>query len=295
VLLSGGLDSATVLAIARREGFACHALSFDYGQRHRHELEAARRVAAALGAMEHRIVRIDLTAAGGFGRSALTDDVAVPKDRDLPGVPPGPPPNPVCEIRSPRSEAANLEPRTSNRAPHSTSPLSRSENPSPESETANLKSEIRNPKSEIPVTYVPARNTIFLSIALGYAEVIGALDLFIGVNAVDYSGYPDCRPEFIESFQALANLATAVAVEGRGRFIIHAPLIRMTKARIIRTGLDLGVDYSLTHSCYDPAEDGAACGRCDSCRLRLAGFAAAGARDPGRYQAPDGRNGAFHG
>ena len=284
MLLSGGLDSATVLAIARREGFVCHALSFDYGQRHRHELEAARRVGAALGAVEHRIVRIDLTAAGGFGRSALTDSIEVPKDGGGLGA---------IGAVSGRPETANpgapgnLEPRiperreTANRASHSTSQFS--------------ESEIRNPKSEIPVTYVPARNTIFLSIALGYAEVIGALDLFIGVNAVDYSGYPDCRPEFIEAFQVMANLATAVAVEGRGRFTIHAPLIRMTKARIIRTGLDLGVDYSMTHSCYDPAEDGAACGRCDSCRLRLAGFTAAGARDPGRYQAPDGRNGAFHG
>jgi 7-cyano-7-deazaguanine synthase len=286
VLLSGGLDSATVLAIARQEGFACHALSFDYGQRHRQELEAARRVAAALGAVEHRIVRIDLTAAGGFGRSALTDAIEVPKDGAGLGA---------IGAVSGGPGTSNREPRTANRASHPPIPLSRSEIPGPESEISNLKSEIRNLKSEIPVTYVPARNTIFLSIALGYAEVIGALDLFIGVNAVDYSGYPDCRPEFIEAFQAMANLATAVAVDGRGRFTIHAPLIRMTKARIIRTGLDLGVDYSLTHSCYDPAEDGAACGRCDSCRLRLAGFAAAGARDPGRYQAPDGRNGAFHG
>jgi 7-cyano-7-deazaguanine synthase len=286
VLLSGGLDSATVLAIARREGYVCHALSFDYGQRHRQELEAARRVAAALGAVEHRIVRIDLTAAGGFGRSALTDAIEVPKDGAGLGA---------LGAVSGSPGTSNREPRTANRASHSTTPLSQSGISNLKSKIPNPKSEIRNLKSEIPVTYVPARNTIFLSIALGYAEVIGALDLFIGVNSVDYSGYPDCRPEFIEAFQAMANLATAVAVEGRGRFIIHAPLIRMTKARVIRTGLDLGVDYSLTHSCYDPAEDGAACGRCDSCRLRLAGFAAAGARDPGRYQAPDGRNGAFHG
>jgi 7-cyano-7-deazaguanine synthase len=222
VLLSGGLDSATTLAIARAEGFRCHALSFDYGQRHRFELEAAARVAAALGAEEHRVVRIDLSAAGGFGHSALTDAIDVPKDR----------------------------------ADH----------------------------GEIPVTYVPARNTIFLSIAMGFAEVVGAFDLFLGVNAVDYSGYPDCRPEFIEAFEHLANVATAAAVEGRGRFAIHAPLIRMSKAEIVRKGLDLDVDYSLTHSCYDPDASGAACGRCDSCRLRLAGFAAAGTRDPGKYR-----------
>lgn len=221
VLLSGGLDSATTLAIARKEGYACYALSFDYGQRHHFELQAARRVADALGAVDHRIVRIDLSAAGGFGHSALTDDIDVPKDR---------------------SEAA-----------------------------------------EIPVTYVPARNTIFLSIALGYAEVVGAFDIFLGVNAIDYSGYPDCRPEFIEAFQTLANLATAASVEGQGQFAIRAPLIRMTKAQIVRTGLDLGVDYAMTHSCYDPADDGAACGHCDACRLRLAGFAETGAEDPGRY------------
>lgn len=222
VLLSGGLDSATTLAIARREGFACHAISFDYGQRHRFELEAARRVAAAMGAAAHRVIKIDLSASGGFGHSALTDDIAVPKDR---------------------ADAA-----------------------------------------EIPVTYVPARNTIFLSIALGYAEVVGAFDLFIGVNAIDYSGYPDCRPAFIKAFEEMANLATAAAVEGRGCFRVHTPLIAMTKAQIIRKGLELGVDYALTHSCYDPAIDGSACGRCDSCRLRLAGFAAMGAKDPGKYQ-----------
>lgn len=222
VLVSGGLDSATTLAIARDRGFACHALSFDYGQRHRLELEAARKVAAALGAVEHRVVRIDLSAAGGFGRSALTDEIEVPKDR------------------LPR-------------------------------------------KSGIPITYVPARNTIFLSLALAYAEVVGAFDIFIGINAVDYSGYPDCRPSFIEAFEKLANLATAAADRGCERFTILAPLINMTKGQIIRTGLALGVDYSLTHSCYDPAADGAACGRCDSCLLRLAGFAEANAKDPARY------------
>jgi len=220
-LLSGGLDSATTLAIARREGFACCALSFDYGQRHVFEISAARAVAASMGVTDHRIVRLDLSAGGGFGHSALTDAIEVPKDRPGGGG--------------------------------------------------------------VPVTYVPARNTIFLSIALACAEVVGAFDIFLGVNAVDYSGYPDCRPEFIEAFERLANLATAAAVEGEGIYRIHAPLIRMTKAEIIRAGLELGVDYSLTHSCYDPSADGAACGHCDSCRLRLAGFAAAGAKDPGRY------------
>ncbi|MCY2926728.1 MAG: 7-cyano-7-deazaguanine synthase QueC [Planctomycetota bacterium] len=221
VLVSGGLDSATTLAMARRDGFACHALSFDYGQRHRFELAAARDVAAALGAVDHRVVTLDLTAAGGFGHSALTDRIAVPKA----GLGEG-----------------------------------------------------------IPVTYVPARNTIFLSIALGYAEVVGAFDIFIGVNAVDYSGYPDCRPAFIEAFERLANLATAAGVEGKGRFTIHAPLIDLTKGGIIRLGLSLGVDYSLTHSCYDPSPDGASCGQCDSCRLRLAGFEQAGVSDPVRYR-----------
>ncbi len=225
VLLSGGVDSATTLAIARRRGYACHALSFDYGQRHRFELDAAGRVAAAGGAAEHRIVKIDLSADGGVGRSALTDDVDVPKDRPIGGG--------------------------------------------------------------IPVTYVPARNTIFLSIALGYAEAIGAFDIFIGVNAVDYSGYPDCRPEFVKAFEALANLATAAAVEGGGEFHIRAPLMEMTKGQIIRTGLGLGVDYSLTHSCYDPSGDGKACGRCDACRLRLAGFAQADATDPAEYEGAD--------
>ena len=222
VLLSGGLDSATTLAIARDRGFAAHALSFDYGQRHRFELAAARRVARSLDAVEHHIVRIDLSAAAGFGRSALTDAIDVPTGR----------------------------------------PQSR----------------------DIPVTYVPGRNTIFLSIALARAEVIGAFDIFIGVNAVDYSGYPDCRAEFIEAFERVANVGTAAAVEGRGKFTIQAPLIDMSKCQIIRTGLALGVDYSLTHSCYDPSRDGAACGRCDSCRLRLAGFRDAGAADPIRYR-----------
>ncbi|MGC9453996.1 MAG: 7-cyano-7-deazaguanine synthase QueC [Phycisphaerae bacterium] len=222
VLLSGGLDSATTLAIARARGFACHALTFEYGQRHRHELAAAERIAESLPVADHRVARLDLTAAAGLGRSALTDEMEVPKDRLDDG--------------------------------------------------------------HIPVTYVPARNTIFLSLALARAEVLGAWDIFIGVNAVDYSGYPDCRPGFIEQFERLANLATAAAVEGNGRYTIHAPLLHMSKAEIIRTGLELGVDYSLTHSCYDPAPDGAACGHCDACRLRLAGFKDAGATDPAKYR-----------
>jgi 7-cyano-7-deazaguanine synthase len=221
VLVSGGLDSATTLAIARAEGYTCHALSFDYGQRHRNELSAAAEVARSLGAADHRVVTIDLSLAGGFGRSALTDDIDVPKDRD--------------------------------------------------------------DDQAIPPTYVPARNTIFLSFALGYAEVLDAWDIFLGVNAVDYSGYPDCRPEFIEAYQTMANLATAAAVSGQRTMRIHAPLVTMTKEQIIRTGLKLGVDFARTHSCYDPDETGAACGHCDSCRLRLAGFAQAGATDPARY------------
>jgi 7-cyano-7-deazaguanine synthase len=221
VLLSGGLDSATTLAVARRDGFRCHALSIAYGQRHTVELDAARRVARALGAAEHRVIGIDLRAVGG---SALTADIAVPKDR-------------------PAEEMAQ----------------------------------------GIPVTYVPARNTAFLALALGYAEVVGSFDLFIGVNAIDYSGYPDCRPEFIAAFEGLANLATKAGVEGKGRFRVHAPLLQLAKADIIRLGHTLGVDYALTHSCYDPAPDGAACGRCDSCLLRRAGFEAAGLPDPTRY------------
>jgi 7-cyano-7-deazaguanine synthase len=209
VLLSGGLDSATTLAIARAEGFDCHALSFRYGQRHAAELDAAARVAKAVGAKEHVILDIDLRK---FGGSALTDEIAVPKDRDL--------------------------------------------------------------DDTIPVTYVPARNTIFLSFALGYAEVLGARDIFIGVNALDYSGYPDCRPEYIAAFQHMADLATKAGVEGN-RVTIHAPLIQMTKAQIIRKGLELGVDFELTLSCYDPSPDGDPCGRCDACQLRAKGFAEA--------------------
>jgi len=216
VLLSGGLDSATTLAIARRDGFACHALTFDYGQRHRVELEAARRVAQQLGASDHRIVPLDLSWIGG---SALTDRrIAVPT----------------------------------------------------------------SPSEGIPVTYVPARNTVFLSIALGWAEVLGARDIYIGVNALDYSGYPDCRPEYIEAFQRLANVATRAGVEGQG-ITLHAPLIELSKAEIIEAGTGLGVDYALTVSCYDPGPAGEACGRCDSCRLRREGFARAGVADPTRY------------
>jgi len=217
VLVSGGLDSATVLAIARERGHRCHALSFDYGQRHRAELEAARRVAAALGAVEHRVLAMPI---GEFGHSALTD-----------------PAIPVPE----------------------------------------------RPTQGIPATYVPARNTIFLACALGHAEVIGAQDIYIGVNAVDYSGYPDCRPEFIAAFERVAALATKAAVEGRG-IRIHAPLIELSKADIIRRGAALGVDYALTVSCYQPDESGRACGRCDSCRLRRAGFEQVGIADPTRYR-----------
>lgn len=217
VLLSGGLDSSTVLAIARTEGFRPYALSVAYGQRHDAELAAAARVARALGVLEHRIARVDL---GVFGGSALTDAaIAVPE----------------------------------------------------------------TPNEGIPVTYVPARNTVLLSVALAWAEVIGAYDLFIGVNAVDYSGYPDCRPEFIAAFEALANVATKAGVEG-ARFRVHTPLMRLSKAEIIRRGLELGVDYSLTVSCYQADEAGRACGRCDACRLRAQGFAKAGVPDPTPYR-----------
>jgi 7-cyano-7-deazaguanine synthase len=219
VLLSGGLDSATCLAIARAEGFACHALSFAYGQRHDAELTAAARVAAALGAATHRVMQIDLAA---FGGSALTDPaIAVPE----------------------------------------------------------------SPTTGIPVTYVPARNTVFLACALALAEVRGANDIFIGVNAVDYSGYPDCRPEYIAAFERMARLATRAGVEGQGDGLrIRAPLIEWSKAEIVRRGTELGVDYSLTVSCYQASTDGAACGRCDACRLRAAGFAVASLPDPTRYR-----------
>jgi 7-cyano-7-deazaguanine synthase len=217
VLLSGGLDSATVAAMALERGFDVVALSFDYGQRHRDELEAASRVAKALGLVEHRRIRVELEA---FGGSALTAAAPVPKDRAI--------------------------------------------------------------DASIPSTYVPARNTVFLALALAQAEVSGAFDIFFGANALDYSGYPDCRPAFVEAFEALANVATKEAVEGRGRYRIHAPLIAMKKSEIIRAGVRLGVDYALTHSCYDPL-GGAACGRCDACLLRRRGFAEAGVPDPTRY------------
>jgi len=217
VLYSGGLDSATCLAIARSQGYDPYAMSFSYGQRHSVELEVAKANAKPLGAAEHLVVDFDYRQVGG---SALTADIDVPKE----GV-----------------------------------------------------------GSDIPVTYVPARNTIFLSFALGWAEVLGAFDIFIGVNALDYSGYPDCRPEYIAAFEGMANLATKAGVEGAGRFTIHTPLISLTKGDIIRKGLKLGVDYSRTHSCYDPAPEGLACGRCDSCRLRLKGFAEAGVPDPVGY------------
>jgi 7-cyano-7-deazaguanine synthase len=219
VLLSGGLDSATTLAICRHDGFDPYALSFDYGQRHKLELNAAKRVATKLGAREHRIAQIDLRV---FGGSALTDEIAVPKNRETKSA------------------------------------------------------------SDIPITYVPARNTIFLSYALAWCEVLGAADIFIGANAIDYSGYPDCRPEFISAFERLANVATKAGVEGT-EFRIHAPLLSMSKSDIIRKGFELGVDYSLTHSCYDPSSDGVACGECDSCRLRLEGFREAGLTDPIQY------------
>jgi 7-cyano-7-deazaguanine synthase len=229
VLLSGGLDSATVLGLAVARGFQVAALSFDYGQRHGREVACAAALARHYGVRRHETMKIDLRA---FGGSALTADIAVPKDA--------------------------------------------LENP------ANRKLKIENSKSDIPITYVPARNTVFLSFALGLAEVTGAWDIFLGVNAIDYSGYPDCRPEFIEAFGRVANLATRAGVEG-GRFRIHAPLIHMSKGEIIREGLRLGVPYELTHSCYDPSSAGKACGHCDSCLLRLAGFREAGARDPAAY------------
>lgn len=222
VLLSGGLDSATVLAVAQSQGFAPVALSFDYGQRHRAELAAAAKVAASRG-VSHRVVHLGLAALGG---SALTDlSIAVPKDRAEPEI-----------------------------------------------------------GADIPVTYVPARNTVFLSVGLALCERLGTGDLFIGVNALDYSGYPDCRPEFIEAFERLAQLATADGVTGRVRYRIHTPLLQLTKAQIVRLGADLGVDYAPTLSCYDPADDGAACGRCDACALRRRGFADAGVPDPTRYR-----------
>ena len=216
-LLSGGLDSATCLALARREGYACYALSFDYGQRHSVELEAAARVARSLGAERHQVVEIGLDK---FGGSALTADIAVPKARSLEAM----------------SEA-------------------------------------------IPLTYVPARNTIFLSLALAWAEVLESSDIFIGVNALDYSGYPDCRPEFIEAYERMANLATRAGVEGRTRLRVHTPLIRLSKAEIIRLAAELGVPFALTHSCYDPRPDGSPCGECDACLLRRKGFAEVGIED----------------
>ena len=219
ILLSGGLDSATVLAIARSDGLECHCLTVDYGQRHRVELDAARRVADALGAESHRIITLDLRAIGG---SALTDDIEVPKGQDL-------------------------------------------------------------ESGEVPVTYVPARNTVLLSLLLGLAEVVGADQLFIGANAVDYSGYPDCRPAFLQGFEKLASLATVAGTDHGVRFRVRAPLLELSKAEIIRRGLDLGIDYGLTWSCYDPNPDGLACGRCDSCQLRRRGFDEAGAEDPTIY------------
>ena len=226
VLLSGGLDSATTAAIARKKGFAVYALSVDYGQRHHFELAAARRVAESVEACGHTTLDVGLAQLGG---SALTEALEVPKDR------------PAAEMAT-----------------------------------------------GIPVTYVPARNTVLLSLALAYAETIGAADIFVGVNAVDYSGYPDCRPEYIEAFERMANLATKASIEGQLKFTIHAPLIRMTKAEIIRLGTELGVDFALTHTCYDPNDEGVSCGRCDACQLRRNGFAEAGLNDPLVYQTEEG-------
>lgn len=223
VLLSGGLDSATAIAIAKSEGFDVYALSFKYGQRHLHELTCAKKISTNVGAIEHRIAEINL---GTFGGSALTDDnISVPKGR-----------------------------------------------------------EIAEMSGGIPVTYVPARNTIFLSFALAYAEVIGSHDIFIGVNALDYSGYPDCRPEFIEAYQTMANLATKEGVEGKTKMTIHTPLISLTKGEIIKWGLSLGVDYSVTNTCYDPTPEGYACGECDACLLRLKGFNENNMNDPAQYK-----------
>jgi 7-cyano-7-deazaguanine synthase len=222
-LLSGGLDSSTVLAIAKQQGYECCCLAFDYGQRHVVEVESARKVASQLGAKEFKVATIDLRV---FGGSALTDEIDVPKDRDDKSMSAG-----------------------------------------------------------IPITYVPARNTIFLAFALAYAEVRNAWNIFIGVNAIDYSGYPDCRPDFIDAFAKMANLATRAGVEGTSKFKIHSPLITMTKADIVRKAIELGVDLSLTHSCYDPSPTGAACGKCDSCVLRAKGFEEAGAVDPVRSRA----------
>ncbi len=224
LLLSGGLDSTTVLAVAQHEGFAVHALSFRYGQRHANEIEAAKEIAREAGVVQHRVIDIDLTV---FGGSALTAPTPVPKDRDL--------------------------------------------------TTFSIEGK------EIPITYVPARNTIFLSYALALAEVVGAADIFIGVNALDYSGYPDCRPEYIRAFEDMANLATRAGVEGGMRLKIRTPLISLNKAQIIDLGTSLGVDYSATTSCYDPGENGEACGRCDACQLRLKGFAEVGLSDPIEY------------
>jgi len=224
LLLSGGLDSTTVLAIAQSQGFEIHALSFAYGQRHSHELDAAQAIAVYYGVKEHRVIGLGL---GGFGGSALTEEhLLIPKDRSHAELSQG-----------------------------------------------------------IPITYVPARNTVFLSFALAWAEVLKAYDIFIGVNALDYSGYPDCRPQFIKAFEDMANLATAYGVEGKQRITIHAPLIHMTKAEIIRKGLELGVDYAMTTSCYDPDKEGRACGHCDSCQLRRKGFKENGMVDPTQYAA----------
>jgi 7-cyano-7-deazaguanine synthase len=222
VLLSGGLDSTTVAAIAKRQGFAVYALSFDYGQNHKQELDSAARVAEKLRVAKHAVVKVDLRS---FGGSALTSDMPIPKNRSAGDIGTG-----------------------------------------------------------VPVTYVPARNTVFLSLALAWAETLGATDIFLGVNALDYSGYPDCRPEFIAAFERMANLGTKIGTEGGRRIHLHTPLISMTKKEIVQTGLSLGVDYSMTTTCYDPSPSGEACGACDACQLRLKGFAEAGVADPAQYR-----------
>ncbi|HSQ08971.1 MAG TPA: 7-cyano-7-deazaguanine synthase [Chromatiaceae bacterium] len=271
VLLSGGLDSTTTLAIAKAAGFTPYALSFRYGQRHGVELDAAARIAATLGVAEHLIVDIDLRRIGG---SALTSDIAVPKGRDLSGIGSAKPEAAPCAPGIPpvlggKPEAA---PGAPGLPPGSTGDSSAG--------GRDARAPIPPVLGGIPITYVPARNTIFLSFALAWAETLDSSDIFIGVNALDYSGYPDCRPEYIAAFEHLARLATRAGVEGHKRLHIHAPLIRLSKAQIIRQGMGLGVDYGLTSSCYDPGPGGQPCGECDSCLLRARGFAEAGLTDP---------------
>jgi 7-cyano-7-deazaguanine synthase len=278
ILLSGGMDSAVCLAEAKAAGFACHAISFDYGQRHRFELEAARKVAASIGVAHHLVLKLDLRAIGG---SALTAEIDVPKDRLSPSAP-SPPSRPGLHAANPpRLADAPPAPLASPADIHISSlpDPARLSNATPHLEEATPDLDPL-PPAEIPITYVPARNIIFLSLALAYAETIESMDLYIGVNAIDYSGYPDCRPQFIEAFERAANLATRLGAEGHEgrRFRIHTPLQEMSKADIVRRGRALGVDFTLTHSCYDPElRTGAPCGHCDACVLRARGFAEADA------------------